>query len=341
LVARFRLTDRQADYVLDTRLRQLARLEEMKLKAEQEELAKERQELEQILGSRRRLRTLVRQEIQEDALKYGDERRSPIVSRVAATALDETELNPSEPVTVVLSEKGWAKAGKGHEVDPAALNYKAGDGYLQSVRMRSNQAAVFIDSEGRSYSLPAHTLPSARGQGEPLTGRFSPPAGATFVGVLGGEPDSWWLLASDIGYGFLVQVKDLLASKKAGKASLSVPKGARAMPPSAIADRASDRIVAITTAGHMLVIQAADLPELSRGKGNKIIGIPVPLATRREETLAAIVGVPEGNKLKLYSGKRYLVLKAADLIAYEGERGRRGHKLPRGFHRVERAELLD
>jgi topoisomerase-4 subunit A len=341
LMARFRLTERQADYVLDTKLRQLARLEELKLKAEQAELTTERGELEQILGSKRRLQTLVRKEIQADAQKYGDERRSPIVSRSAAAALDETEMTPSEPVTVVLSEKGWAKAGKGHELDPTALSYKAGDAHCHAVRMRSNQVAVFIDSGGRSYSLPAHTLPSARGQGEPLTGRFSPPSGAFFVGVLGGEADSWWLLASDIGYGFLVQCKDLLGNKKAGKASLNVPQGARAMPPAAIADRESDRIVAITTAGHMLVIAAADLPELSRGKGNKIIGIPAPLAARREETLAVIIGVPEGKKLKLHSGKRYLILKAADLNAYEGERGRRGHKLPRGFSRVDFAELLD
>jgi topoisomerase-4 subunit A len=339
LMARFGLTDRQADYVLDTRLRQLARLEEMKIRGEQEALEKERQDLEKTLGSKPRLRTLVRKEITADAEKYGDDRRSPIVERAAAEALDETELTPSEPVTVVVSEKGWVRAAKGHEIDPAGLSYKAGDAFRHAVRMRSNQPAVFLDSTGRSYSLPAHSLPSARGQGEPLTGRFAPPAGAEFVGVLGGEAEQWWLLASDAGYGFLVRTNDLLANKKAGKAVLTLPKGARVLPPVPVQAPETDRIVAVTSEGRMLVITAADLPALARGKGNKIIGIPAALAQRGDEVMAVVASVPEGGRLKLLSGKRHLVLKAADLNAYEGERGRRGNKLPRGFQKVDRAEL--
>jgi topoisomerase-4 subunit A len=337
-MARFELTERQADYVLDTKLRQLARLEEMKIRGEQEALEKERQELELILGSKQRLRTLVRKEITADAEKYGDERRSPLVERPLAEALDETELAPSEPVTVVLSAKGWVRAAKGHDIDPEGLSYKAGDGFRHAVRIRSNQPAVFIDSTGRSYSLAAHTLPSARGQGEPLTGRFSPPAGAEFVGVLGGDAGQWWLLASDAGYGFLVRTSELLANKKGGKTVLSLPKGARVLPPAPVAVPETDRIVAVTTEGRMLVIPAADLPALARGKGNKIIGIPTALAQRREEVVAVLASVPEGGRLKLHSGKRHLLLKAADLNAYEGERGRRGNKLPRGFQKVDRAD---
>ncbi len=340
LMARFDLTEVQADYILDTRLRQLARLEEMKIRAEQEALEKERAELEKILGSERRLKTLVRKEIQADAEEFGDDRRSPLVERPAAEAMDESELAPSEPVTVVLSEKGWVRAAKGHEIDPAGLSYKAGDAFRDAVRLRSNQPVVFLDSTGRSYSLPAHTLPSARGQGEPLTGRFSPPAGAEFVAALGGDPDSRWLLASDAGYGFVARVKDLLANKKGGKAVLTLPKGARVLGAWPVTDPDTDRVVAVTSSGRMLVIPVSDLPEMARGKGNRIIAIPGKKVEAREEFVAAIAVVPEGGRVKLLSGKRHLNLKAADLNAYEGERGKRGSKLPRGFQKVDGLEVI-
>lgn len=338
LMERFALTELQADYILDTKLRQLARLEEMKIRDEQTQLAEEREQLHKTLGSKQRMKTLIRKEIAADAEKYGDERRSPIVARAAAEAMDEAELTPSEPVTVVLSEKGWVRAAKGHDLNPAELSYKAGDGFRQAVRLRSNQQAVFLDSAGRSYSLAAHTLPSARGQGEPLTGRFNPPAGQSFVALLGGEPEQWWLLASDAGYGFRVQAKDLLANKKAGKAVLTLPAGARVLRPSVIADADTDRLVAVTSAGRMLVISANDLPELTRGKGNKIIGIPSKAVAERSEFVVDIVAVPQGGRLRLHSGKRHLNLRAADLNAYEGERGRRGNKLPRGFQNVDGIE---
>ena len=339
LMARFALTELQADYILDTKLRQLARLEEMKIRAEQEALSKERDDLEKTLGSKQRMKTLIRRELTEDAEKYGDERRSPLVEREAAEAMDEAELTPSEPLTVVLSDKGWVRAAKGYDVNAAELSYKAGDAFRQAVRLRSNQQAVFLDSAGRSYSLAAHTLPSARGQGEPLTGRFNPPAGQSFVAVLGGEPDQWWLLASDAGYGFRVQAKDLLANKKAGKAVLSLPPGARVLRPSPITDADTDRLVAVTSDGRMLVIPANDLPELTRGKGNKIIGIPPKAVADRTEYVIDILAVPDGGRVRLNSGKRYLNLRAADLNAYEGERGRRGNKLPRGFQKVDGVEL--
>jgi topoisomerase-4 subunit A len=338
LMKRFDLTEVQADYILDTRLRQLARLEEMKIRAEQEELEKERESLEKTLGSKARMKTLIRKELQADAEEYGDDRRSRIVERAAAEALDETELAPSEPVTVVLSEKGWVRSAKGHEIDAAGLNYKAGDSYLDSALMRSNQQAVFLDSTGRSYALQAHTLPSARGQGEPLTGRLSPPSGARFVSVLGGDPEQWYLLASDAGYGFRVQLKDLIANKKGGKAALNVPKHAGVLIPASI-ESEEDRLVAITSDGRMLTFPVSELPALSRGKGNKIVGINSKKLATREEYVVAIACVPEGKSLKAFSGKRHVSFKQADLEAYAGERGRRGSKLPRGFQKVDQVEV--
>ncbi|MCP3869130.1 MAG: DNA topoisomerase IV subunit A [Gammaproteobacteria bacterium] len=339
LMARFGLTDVQADYVLDTKLRQLARLEEMKIRTEQQELTREREVLERTLGSKQRLKTLIRKEIQADADKYGDDRRSPIVTRTAAEALSESDIAPSEPVTVVLSEKGWARVAKGHEIDPAGLNYKAGDKFLDLARMRSNQSAIFLDSSGRSYALQAHTLPSARSQGEPLTGRFTPQAGSTFISVLGGDPEQWYLMASDGGYGFVVQLKDLPTKSKAGKALLSLPKGARVLPPSLVPDRESGRVVAISNEGRMLVFPISQLPALTRGKGNKIIGIPTKRLQAREEFVIALICVPEGGSLVACSGKRHITLRPRDLDSYQGERGRRGNKLPRGFQKVDSVSI--
>jgi topoisomerase-4 subunit A len=336
LIHRFGLSGQQAEAILNLRLRHLAKLEEIKIRGEQEELKEERNWLEKTLGSNKRLRTLVRKEIQADAEKYGDPRRSPIVQRPAAEALDELELAPSEPVMVVLSEKGWARTAKGHELDPTGLSYKSGDRFLAAARLRSNQQAVFLDSTGRSYSLQAHSLPSARSQGEPLTGRLSPPPGASFVTVLGGDPDRRYLLASDAGYGFLIRLGELFAKNKAGKTVLNLPKGACLLPPVPLVEPASDRLVAISNEGRMLVFPVTELPELTRGKGNKIIGIPGKRVETRQEFVSVIAVVPFGASLIAYSGKRHITLKPADLDNYAGERGRRGNKLPRGFQRVER-----
>lgn len=340
LMARFELTDAQAEYILDTRLRHLARLEEMKIRAEQAALAEERDRLQKTLGSERLLRKLIGEEIRQDADKYGDERRSPLVQGDIAVALDETELAPSEPVTVVLSERGWVRSAKGHELDPKGLGYKAGDGYLSAARVRSNQPVVFLDATGRGYSLPAHSLPSARGQGEPLTGRLAPPKGADFVAVLGGEPEARYLLASDAGYGFIVTLRALYAKPKAGKAVLTLPTGAGVLTPVLVLNRRNDRLAAITSSGRLLVYPVSELPELPRGKGNKIIGIPAARARAREEYVAALAVLPEGADLVIRSGKRRFTLKPADLDIYRGERGRRGRLLPRGFQRVESVEVV-
>ncbi|WP_394234971.1 DNA topoisomerase IV subunit A [Pseudomonas anguilliseptica] len=335
LMERFGLTDVQADYILDTRLRQLARLEEMKIRGEQDELAKERDKLLALLGSEAKLKKLVRQEILDDAEKYGDDRRSPIVARAEAKALSETELMPTEPVTVVISEKGWVRCAKGHDIDATGLSYKAGDGFKTAAPGRSNQYAVFIDSTGRSYSLAAHSLPSARGQGEPLTGRLTPPPGATFECVLLPDDNALYVIASDAGYGFVVKGEDLQAKNKAGKALLSLPAGALVVPPKPLANREEDWLAAVTTEGRLLLFPVRDLPQLGKGKGNKIIGIPGERVASREEYLTDLAVLPAGSTLVLQAGKRTLSLKADDLEHYKGERGRRGNKLPRGFQRVD------
>ncbi|MDC7823571.1 DNA topoisomerase IV subunit A [Pseudomonas sp. BLCC-B13] len=335
LMARFGLTDVQADYILDTRLRQLARLEEMKIRGEQDELAKERDKLLALLGSEAKLKKLVRQEILDDAEKYGDNRRSPIVARAEARALSETELMPTEPVTVVLSEKGWVRCAKGHDIDATGLSYKAGDGFKAAAPGRSNQYAVFIDSTGRSYSLAAHSLPSARGQGEPLTGRLTPPPGATFDCVLLPDDNALYVIASDAGYGFVVKGEDLQAKNKAGKALLTLPNGSLVVPPKPVTSVEDNWLAAVTTEGRLLLFPVRDLPQLGKGKGNKIIGIPGERVASREEYLTDLAVLPSGAALVLQAGKRTLTLKADDLEHYKGERGRRGNKLPRGFQRVD------
>lgn len=335
LMERFGISDTQAEAILELKLRHLAKLEEMKIRGEQEELEAERQKLEQILGSTRRLRTLIRKEITADAEKYGDERRSPIVARDAAQAIDPTSLVPSEPVTVVLSEKGWVRAAKGHEIDPEGLNYKSGDSYLASAHGRSNQPIYFLDTTGRSYTVQASTLPSARGQGEPLTGRLSPPAGARFVEVIGGEVKQKLLFASDAGYGYVATIADLASNKKAGKAFLRLPKGAEVVAPLPFAETQGQWVAAASNEGRLLLFPLADLPELSKGKGNKMISIPSKRAEAREELMAGVAVLQEDQGLTVVSGKRVLKIKPADLINYQGERGRRGQKLPRGFQRVD------
>ncbi|SDG57931.1 topoisomerase-4 subunit A [Pseudomonas benzenivorans] len=335
LMARFELSEEQTDYILDTRLRQLARLEEMKIRGEQDELAKERTRLLALLGSEAKLKKLVRDEIIQDAATYGDDRRSPIVARTEARALSETELLPTEPVTVVLSEKGWVRCAKGHDIDASGLSYKAGDGFKTAAPGRSNQYAVFIDSTGRSYSLAAHSLPSARGQGEPLTGRLTPPPGASFDCVLLPDDDALYVIASDAGYGFVVKGEDLQAKNKAGKTLISLPAGAKVVAPKPLGSREEDWLAAVTTEGRLLLFKVADLPQLGKGKGNKIIGIPGERVASREEYLSDLAVLPAGSTLVLQAGKRTLSLRADDLEHYKGERGRRGNKLPRGFQRVD------
>ncbi len=335
LIARFQLSDAQAEAILETKLRHLARLEEMKLRGEQDQLRKELEQLQQLLSSEKRLKGLIRKEIQDDAQRYSDARRCPLVERRPAQALDETSLTPSEPVVVVLSQKGWVRAAKGREIDAGSLSYKAGDGFLDQARGRSNQAAVFLDTTGRTYTLPVTGLASARGYGEPLTGKLSPPDGARFVSVLVGNPEDLYLLATDAGYGFLCAFDDLLSRNKAGKLVLTVPDDATILPPLPVTDPDTDRLAAASSGGRLLLFPVKDLPRLPKGKGNKILDL------LNGEQLTALTLLPPGRILVLTAGKRDLKLKPADLEVYAGERGRRGKPLPRGFQRVERMTVAE
>ncbi|WP_210396368.1 DNA topoisomerase IV subunit A [Motiliproteus sediminis] len=338
LMERFGITDIQAEAILELKLRHLAKLEEMKIRGEQDELAKERKKLEALLGSKAKLRKLIKDELQAAAEHYGDDRRSPIVARAEAKALSEVDLLGADPITVVLSKQGWVRAAKGHDVDAAALSYKSGDQYKLSAKGRTNQNAVFLDSTGRAYSLPAHTLPSARGQGEPLTGRLTIPSGASIDAVLVGKDDDRYLLASDSGYGFVCKYADLVGKNRAGKAVLTLPKNSRVLCPQPVRDGASQLLAAVTNEGRLLLFPVADLPALARGKGNKIINVPSARAAAREEFVVAVAVVDGDDGLTIYAGKRHLTLKPSDLEHYRGDRGRRGSKLPRGFQRVDRLE---
>lgn len=333
LIARFKLSEDQADYILDTKLKQLARLEEMKIRGEQDELDSERDRLIALLGSKAKLKKLIKDELLADAKKFGDARRSPLVARGAAQALAETELVASEPMTVVMSEKGWIRAAKGHDVDAATLSYREGDSLLAAVKGRSTQQVAFLDSTGRSYSTLAHSLPSARGNGEPLTGRFSPAAGASFQALATGDNDARFVLASSHGYGFVTRFENLTGRQKAGKAMLSLTPGAKVVQPAAVADVGKDRIVAVTSAGHLLVFPVSELPELDKGKGNKIIEIPK--AKRGTERVVAIAVVSPGGTLSVKSGARTMSLSFKDLDEYVGARASRGGLLPRGWQKVD------
>ncbi|HLB29991.1 MAG TPA: DNA topoisomerase IV subunit A [Gammaproteobacteria bacterium] len=339
LIGRYALSEEQAEAILELKLRKLAKLEEIRIKGELDELDQERNSLRQTLDSRARLKTLVKHELVSDAERYGDDRHSPLVVRTEARAIDETELTPTEPVTVILSEKGWVRAAKGHDIDPESLNYRAGDGFKQAARGRSNQLAVFLDSTGRCYAIPAHLLPSARSLGDPLSSFVNPPDGASFEGVMLGDAEAAYVLATNAGYGFRVKQEDLHTRNKNGKVVLSVPSGARVLAPAIIASAALDCIAAVSTSGRLLVTALNELPVLAKGKGLKIIQIPPARLKAREEFVAALCVYSTGDSLLLHSGKRQLTLKPAVLENFRGERGRRGNLLPRGFRQISRIEV--
>lgn len=331
LMARFNLSDEQAEAILNLRLRHLAKLEEHQLQAEKDKLEEERSNLELILGSERRLNTLIKKEIQEDAKKYASPRMSQLVEREEAKAISESEMTPAEPVTVILSEMGWVRCAKGHDIDPAGLSYKAGDKYLAHACGKSNQSVIFIDSTGRSYALDPLSLPSARSQGEPLTGKLTLPAGAAIEQVIMEPEKQELLMASDAGYGFICKFEDLIARNKAGKALISLPENAKVLKPEKLSESAS-LLVSLTSAGRMLIFPVRDLPALSKGKGNKIISIPAANAKARSELLVKLFLISEQASLEFHSGKRKITLKPEDLQKFRAERGRKGSQLPRGLH---------
>tara|TARA_B100001175_G_scaffold317301_1_gene333699 strand:- start:56 stop:2314 length:2259 start_codon:yes stop_codon:yes gene_type:complete len=339
LQKKFKLSIIQVDAILEIRLRQLAKLEEIKIKEEQGNLDSERKELEKLLGSKGRLKTLIKNELKADAEVYGDKRNSPIVYREEATAFDETELISSDPVTVILSERGWVRAAKGHDIEPESLNYREGDTFLTSAKGRNNQNAVFLDSKGKAYTLPCHSLPSARSQGEPLSGRLNAESGETFAGVVSGPIESQVVLASSSGYGFVANLGDLQTKNKSGKAALKVQENAKVLMPRPIQDE-KDVMAAITNQGRMLVFPLTELPQLARGKGNKIIGIPKASFESGEEFLQEIAVLGTGRELRLLSGKRHFTIKSKDLENFVGNRGRRGNFLPKGFRNVDGIEVI-
>jgi topoisomerase IV subunit A len=336
LMSHFKISDIQAEAILELKLRHLARLEEMKIRDEQDELNKEKDDLETTLGSRQRMKTLIKKELRRLANLHGDERRSQIIERQSAKAMQEVELISSEPITVILSEKGWIRSAKGHDIDPTSLSYKAGDNYLCSARGKSNQFALFIDSTGRSYAINSHDLPSARSQGEPLTGRVNCLANAHFVTTLMGKSSERYLFSSDAGYGFIGKIEELITKNKKGKALISLPSGANVLLPQKITDIETDLVVVVSNEGRLLIHNLNQLPVLAKGKGVKMISIQASRVTERLEFVTAIAILSENQTLSIHSGKRHLTLKLADLQHYLGDRGRRGHKLPRGLQKVDK-----
>lgn len=339
LMKRFKLSEEQADAILDTRLRHLAKLEEMQIRAEQKKLNEEREDIEKTLGSKARLKKLIRQELLANAEKYGDKRISPLVVRKEAQAMKETEILPTEPITVVLSNKGWVRSAKGHEIDPTTLNYKAGDQFEAAAIGRSNQLAVFLDTTGRSYSLPAHTLPSARGQGEPLTGKLNPPPGAEYIGVMLGEPEQTYVIASDAGYGFIVKLGDLHAKNRAGKTALTVPNGSRALAPKQVIDPEKQYLAAVSNIGNLLIFPLKELPQLVKGKGNQMLSIPSAKVASREEYVVDIAVLNDNQNLLIVGDGKPFTMKPTDWQHYVAERARRGNKLPRGCRQVSKLKV--
>ncbi len=339
LMKRFKISDIQAEAILELKLRHLAQLEEMKIQGEQDTLQKERDKLQAILGSERRMKTLIKKELAEDIETYGDKRRTPIVARDAAQAISEADLIPSEPITVVLSERGWVRAGKGHEVDPLALNYKAGDNFQDAARGRTNGTAMFLDSTGRIYCVPAHGFPSARGLGEPISGRVKPPDGARFVSVMMGDEEDRYLFSTTAGYGFVARLGDLVSRNKAGRAVINVPIGASVLPAAPVKSLTDDLVAAISNGGSLLSFPVGELPEMAKGKGNKIFNIPGPKFKAGEESMIALAVLSPKSKLRITSGKRHTLIKFQELDDYAGSRGQRGRKLPRGFQNVKAVEV--
>ncbi|SDF68790.1 DNA topoisomerase IV subunit A [Onishia taeanensis] len=341
LISAFDLSERQAEAILELRLRHLAKLEEFKIRGEQDELAAERKQLKTLLGSEEALTDLIEDELRAAAKEHGDERRAPLVERTEAKALSEVELLGADPITVVLSEKGWIRSAKGHEIDPAGLSYKSGDRFHLAARGKTNQPLVLLDDTGRAYTLAAHNLPSARSQGEPITGRVNTTAGAHMAGLMLAPPETRYLLASDGGYGFIARLEDLIGKNKAGKAVLSVPKGCAVVPPLPVPSGEGVKVAAVSNEGRLLVFALEQLPEMAKGKGNKMLDIPGTRAAQREEFMRDLVMLPEGAALVVHAGKRKLTLKPSDLDYYSGERGRRGSKLPRGFQKVDQLAIED
>jgi len=332
LIKRFKLSEIQTEAILELKLRHLAKLEEIKIKSEEESLGKERKKIELLLSSETRLKTFIKKELRVIIEEFGDKRRCQIIADVpAAQAFNDQDMIPAENVTVVLSEKGWIKAAKGHEIDPVSLNYKSGDAYLQDAKGKSNKMAFFMDSTGRSYTLLASSFPSARGQGEPLTGRLTPPLGAEFIDVVMGDDEQLVLLASDVGYGFISNLGNLQSKTKSGKNVITLPSKSKVMKIVMIRDLENQFVAVATNRGRLLIFPIAELPILSKGKGNKLIQIPTADLTARKEFITGLCVLNETQKLRVYYGKRKPIYKSEDWIYFVSHRARRGKELRPGY----------
>ncbi len=339
LIQRFNLTERQTDAVLDLKLRKLAKLEEIKIKGELDVLGKERDLLQVTLSSKQRLKTLIRKEIVADAATFGNPRSTPLQENVIeAKAIDESSLMVTEPVTIILSDKAWVRMAKGHELDLDKLSYKSGDGFKQACLARSNQQIAFLDSGGRCYCLPAHSLPSARGLGEPVSARLNPPDGVTFEAMMTGEPDSVYVVGSDTGYGFMVKLKELYTKNRNGKAIISVTGAGRVLVPCQVQDSDNDQIVVVSSSGYLLAFPVNQLSFLPKGKGLKMIQIPPAKLKDRGEYVVAMTTMASHDRLRVHVDKRFMTL--TNLNDYLGERGKRGKQLPRGYKNVSRLEVI-
>jgi topoisomerase-4 subunit A len=334
LIKKFKISEIQAEAILELKLRHLAKLEEIKIKSEADELNKERQSIELLLSSEARLKTYIKKELRVILEEFGDKRRCQVISGVVtAQAFNDEDMIPAENVTVVLSEKGWVKAAKGHEIDSSSLNYKSGDAFLKDAKGRSNKMAIFLDSTGRSYTLLANSLPSARGQGEPLTGRLTPPIGAEFIDVVMGDDDQPIILSSDAGYGFISSLGNLQSKTKSGKHAISLSKQAKTMRVTMVDDVDTDFLAVVTNRARLLIFPASELPQLTKGKGNKLIQIKKDDFLDREEFLIGLCTIKSHQKLRVEygNGKKHKTYSFEDLVNFTSHRARKGLTIP-GVH---------
>ena len=342
LIEQFKISEIQAEAILELKLRHLAKLEEVKIKSEADELGKERKSIELLLSSETRLKTYIKKELRVILEEFGDKRRCQIISDVSsAQAFNDQDMIPAENVTVVLSEKGWVKAAKGHEIDPSSLNYKSGDTYLKDAKGRSNQMAFFIDSTGRSYSILANSLPSARGQGEPLTGKLTPPLGAEFIDVVMGKDEQAVILSSDAGYGFVSTLGNLNSKTKSGKHLITLSKQARANRLAIVEDVDNHYVAVATNRARLLIFPISELPHLSKGKGNKLIQIANKDFIDREEFVIGVCAIKDNQKLRVQYGKKHKKYSFEELVNFVSHRARKGLILPGVFKKVDSIEAVD
>jgi len=334
IIKYFKISEIQANAILEIKLRQLAKLEQIKLEEEKSTLVGEQKEIEKILGSSSRLKTLIKKELLEIKAEYGDDRNSPIEASSDAKVFSEEETLVTEPITVILSSAGWIRSAKGHEIDPISLNYRGDDSLQDFCRGRNNQNAVFLDSQGKAYSIPGHTLPSARGLGDPITGRISADSGVEFMSTVIGNDEDKFMISNSAGYGFISEFKNMVSSKKSGKAFMKPPQGSKILKALKVEDR-HNFIVAVSNIGRLLIFSLSELPILPKGKGNKIINVPKAKFESGEEFVSAVALLADTSSLRIESGKRFLTLKIKDLENYISSRAKRGNMLPQGYRKVD------